>query len=152
MNNPKQARHLINELLASQVQGVLATCQGEQPYTSLMAFAATPDLKRLIFATYRETYKYRNLVANPRVALLIDNRSGRIADHYDGIAVTATGTTRDGSPAERDSLLNPYLARHPNLAEFANSSDCALMVLEVEHYYLVSKFHDVVDWPIAQSP
>jgi hypothetical protein len=49
-----------------------------QPYASLMAFAATDDLKRLLFATERNTRKYANLVSNPRAALLVDNRSNQV--------------------------------------------------------------------------
>ena len=44
---------LLHELLASQRSAALATQEGGQPYLSLMAFAATPDLKQLIVATDR---------------------------------------------------------------------------------------------------
>jgi nitroimidazol reductase NimA-like FMN-containing flavoprotein (pyridoxamine 5'-phosphate oxidase superfamily) len=149
MENQEHARPLLTDLFATQHQAVLATQQGEQPYTSLMAFVATPDLSRLLFATYRGTHKYTNLSANPRAAMLIDNRTAHLADHYQGIAVTATGRTGEIAAEDREPFLRLYLARHPNLTEFIHSPGCALMELRVEHYYIVSQLHNVLDLAIS---
>ena len=54
---------------------VLATQHEGKPYASLVAFAATDDLKTIIFATTRSTRKFVYLSSNPAVALLIDNRT-----------------------------------------------------------------------------
>jgi len=145
MNDTHDARELLQHLFATQLQAVLATQGLEQPYTSLMAFATTPDLRRLLFATFRETHKYANLSGNPRAAMLIDNRNVHLADHYSGIAVTAVGPTHEIAPPERDEWLRVYLARHPNLESFVAAPECALMELQVEHYYIVSQLHNVRD-------
>jgi nitroimidazol reductase NimA-like FMN-containing flavoprotein (pyridoxamine 5'-phosphate oxidase superfamily) len=58
----------------SQPLAVLATHNKGQPYGSLVAFAATHDLDYLIFSTTRSTRKFANLSADPRVAMVIDNR------------------------------------------------------------------------------
>jgi nitroimidazol reductase NimA-like FMN-containing flavoprotein (pyridoxamine 5'-phosphate oxidase superfamily) len=50
-------RELLAELFDSQRSAVLATQGGGQPYCSLMAFAATGDLRDLLFATLRATRK-----------------------------------------------------------------------------------------------
>jgi len=61
-----RVRELLEGLFAGQRLAVLAT-QGEgQPYGSLVAFSAAPDLRRLVFATARSTRKYVNLRADPR--------------------------------------------------------------------------------------
>jgi nitroimidazol reductase NimA-like FMN-containing flavoprotein (pyridoxamine 5'-phosphate oxidase superfamily) len=145
MNTSEQAKDVLKSLLASQLQTVLATQDQNQPYTSLMAFVVTEDLKRLFFATYRNTHKYRNLTANPQVALLIDNRTGHMEDHYRSVAVTATGCAREVDPKEIDNWLNLYLAKHPNLKEFVTSLECVGIEVQVEHYYLVNQFQQVVD-------
>jgi len=54
---------------------VLATDDKGQPYTSLISYAVTPDLSKVIFATPKKTQKYRNILQARDVALLIDNRS-----------------------------------------------------------------------------
>jgi hypothetical protein len=64
MTIPEQLRQKVRTLLDSRIQGVLATQYDRQPYTSLMAFAVTPDLHWIVFATYRATRKHANLLAN----------------------------------------------------------------------------------------
>jgi len=54
---------------------VLATDDRGKPYTSLISFALTPDLRQVIFATPKGTRKFKNLTGTRDVALLIDNRS-----------------------------------------------------------------------------
>ncbi|NJN45599.1 MAG: pyridoxamine 5'-phosphate oxidase family protein [Candidatus Competibacteraceae bacterium] len=144
----EQSREIIKELLASQIQAVLATQSQHQPYTSLMTFAETGDLSQLLFATYRATYKYSNLMDNGRAALLIDNRTCQASDHYDGIAVTAVGSVAEVSEADRSVLLPLYLDKHPSLTDFVLAPDCALLSMQVEHYYLVSQFQNVVVLPM----
>ncbi|MFO1430739.1 MAG: pyridoxamine 5'-phosphate oxidase family protein [Candidatus Competibacteraceae bacterium] len=145
MNNDEQARRIVGELFATQLQAVLATDNQQQPYTSLMAFAATADLTKILLATYRATHKYHNLQSNPRAALLIDNRTCRLTDHYEGTAITAIGQVHEISATEREEFLRLFLARHPNLEAFVTASECALMAMQVEHYYIVSQFQQVVD-------
>ncbi len=101
MDNKEQSRRILGDLFESQLQAVLATDNQQQPYTSLMAFVATADLTKLLFATYRATQKYHNLQSNPRATLLIDNRTCQLTDHYEGTAVTATGQAHEISATER---------------------------------------------------
>ncbi len=150
MDNSEQTKQLLRELFDTQLQAVLATdCEG-QPYTSLMAFVATDDLGRLLFATYRDTHKYRNLRDNPQAALLIDNRTCRLSDHFEAIAVTATGRIAEVPAADSERFLALYIARHPNLEEFVVSPACALMAMQVEHYYIVSRFQQVLEVAMGQ--
>jgi len=143
MNNPALLA-LVRELLASQRSAVLATTrQDGQPYLSLMAFAATANLKQLILATERGTQKYANLTAEPRVALLIDNRSNVPADTEDAVAVTVLGRAAEAPPGERDELLSLFLAKHPYLEAFATSPTCALITVQVETYIVVQQFQEV---------
>ena len=145
MTPPEQLRTTVRALLDSQTQGVLATQHDQQPYTSLMAFAVTPDLRALVFATYRATRKYANLQANPRVSLLIDNRTNESADYHDAVAISAQGTAREVEGARRAELLELYLRKHPQLRDFVTAPDCALLRLAVESYYVVSQFQNVAE-------
>jgi hypothetical protein len=135
---------LVRELLDSQRSAVLATIQpGGQPYLSLMACAASPDLKQLILATERQTHKYANLMAEPRVALLIDNRSNVPTDTEEAVAITVIGRAAEARPAERDTLFPLFLAKHPHLEDFATSPTCALIKVQVETYVVVQRFQEV---------
>ena len=134
---------LVRDLLGSQRSAVLATQQGGQPYLSLMAFAATPDLKQLIVATDRHTRKYANLMAEPRVALLIDNRSNVPADTEEAVAVNVLGEASEVTPGEREELLPLFLAKHPLLEAFVTSPTCALIIVRVATYLVVQRFQEV---------
>lgn len=135
---------LVRDLLDSQRSAVLATTKpGGQPYLSLMAFAATPDLKQLILATERHTQKYANLTAEPRVALLIDNRSNVPADTEEAVAVTVLGRAAEAPPGEREDLRSRFLAKHPLLEDFVNSPTGALITVQVDTYLVVQHFQEV---------
>jgi nitroimidazol reductase NimA-like FMN-containing flavoprotein (pyridoxamine 5'-phosphate oxidase superfamily) len=133
----------IRALLESQRLAVLSTQDQIQPYSNLVAFAATPDLKCLLFATTRATRKYANLLANRRVSILIDNRSNEAADFAEAAAVTVLGQAEEMQGTELTQLLPLYLDRHPYLRDFVTSPTCALFRVSVERYILVTRFQDV---------
>lgn len=130
-------------LFASQPLAALATHNQGQPYGSLVAFAATPDLHVLLFATNRATRKFANLCADGRVSLLVDNRQNAERDFRDAMAVTALGTATEVAAAERTGMLQLYLARHPQLAAFVQAPACALLAVRITQYIVVRQFQDV---------
>ncbi|MBI5585022.1 MAG: pyridoxamine 5'-phosphate oxidase family protein [Deltaproteobacteria bacterium] len=141
-----ELRKRLTDLFTSQKLAVLATQREGQPYSSLVAFAATPDLRGLVFATFRSTRKFENLTADPRAALLIDNRSNQTADFREALAVTAVGEVVEIVDDLRTDYLNLYLGKHPQLQEFVAAPDCALLQLEVETYIVVEQFQKVLSW------
>ena len=135
---------LVESLLAEQRFAALATQGGGAPYTSLVAFAATPDLRLILFPTRAGTQKFANLEAEPRVALLVDNRSNTADDYRNAAAVTAIGSVcLEGGP-EADDRRSLLLARHPALGEFLASADCRIASVTVARYLLVTRFETVV--------
>lgn len=145
-NDALRAR--IDQLFNAQLQGVLATQQQAQPYTSLMAFAHSPDLRYLIFATYRDTQKHTNLLLNSAVSFLIDDRSNDPVDYQHAVAISVCGCAQAIPDAERAEFLAIYLAKHPTLREFVSSLDCALLRVAVSCYRVVSEFQTVELLPI----
>lgn len=141
-------RPALTSLLESQRFAALATDDHGQPFVSLMAFAATEDLRHLVILTERSTRKYANLQSNPRVALLIDDRQNRGSDTEDSVVVTAIGEAQELDPVIGAPLLDGFLARHPYLADFAASPTCAIVRVEVRSYQLVSRFQQVVEWHV----
>jgi general stress protein 26 len=142
MQESAQLQGLLRELFASQKFAALATEDGGKPHNCLVAFATTDDLGNLLFTTARDTSKYRNIVAESRVAILVDSRSNQDSDFRNAIAVTATGKAKEAKGKERDRLLGSYLAKHPQLADFANVSENALIKVEISNYEIAS-FHNV---------
>lgn len=143
MTDIAEAWTTIRALLESQRLAVLSTQDHIQPYSNLMAFAATPDLKYLLFATSRATRKYANLLNNAQVSILIDNRTNEAADFAEAAAVTVLGQAKEMQGTELKQLLSVYLDRHPYLRDFVTSPTCALFRVKVERYILVTRFQDV---------
>ena len=136
-------RTTLRGLLESQRLAVLATRGDAQPHTSLVAFAATEDLRLLVLATERATHKFANLSADPGVAMLVDNRLHREADLSEATAVTATGRAEEVQGEEADRLMALLLGRHPSLKAFLASSGCALVKVTVGAYQIVTRFQEV---------
>ena len=136
-------RARIDFLFNAQLQGVLATQQHAQPYSSLMAYAHTPDLRHLIFATYRDTQKHTNLLLNSAVSFLIDDRSNDPADYQHAVAISVCGCAQAIPDDERAGFLAIYLAKHPTLRDFVTSPECALLRIAVSCYRVVSQFQAV---------
>lgn len=134
---------LVQDLLASQRSAALATQERGRPYLSLMAYAVTPDLRTIILATDRYTRKYANLMVDPRVALLVDNRSNTPEDTRDTVAVTVLGEAGEVRPEAREKCLALFVARHPQLQTFATSPTCALIAVQVATYVVVQHFEEV---------
>jgi len=146
MEDAEDIQTLIRDLFASQNLAVLATHSREQPYASLVAFAAADDLKFLCFATPKTTRKFANLKVNPRVAVLINSSTNQTADFHRAISVTAVGVAEEIPAADRKQFLPLYLAKHPYLEEFAKSPTSALVRVRVRSYYLVKNFQKVLEF------
>jgi len=144
MEKSSQLKGFLKDLFSSQRLAVLATQSKGQPYGNLVAFMATRDLKHLLFATTRTTRKYANISENPRVAMVIDNRSNEEADFHQAAAVTATGVVKEVEGSEKETLLKLYLSGHPYLKDFVSSPTCALLKMNVETYYVVREFQNVM--------
>jgi nitroimidazol reductase NimA-like FMN-containing flavoprotein (pyridoxamine 5'-phosphate oxidase superfamily) len=142
---------LVRDLLETQRSAALATQESGQPYLSLMAFAATSDLTTIIVATDRRTRKYANLMAEPRVALLIDNRSNIPADTREAVAVTVLGQAREAIPEEHQKFLRLFLDKHPHLEDFATLPTCALIAVRVATYIVVQRFEEVQELRMDDS-
>lgn len=138
----------LRELFNSQRLAVLSTQNKGQPYASLVAFAASHDLKFLYFATTRATRKYRNITNEPRVAFLIDSRTNQEADFHEAIAVTVSGRAFEAEAGAGRAARKLYLAKHPYLEEFVGSPTCALFAVAVDCYYLVERFQKVTEFHI----
>jgi heme iron utilization protein len=150
MERTTRLKAFLKELFSSQRLAVLATQDKRQPYGNLVAFMATEDLKHLLFPTTRATRKYTNISRNPRIAMVVDNRSNQEADFHQAAAVTATGLVKEVEDSERERFQRLYLSKHPYLKEFVSAPTCALLKVEVETYYVVNRFQNVMELHIKR--
>jgi hypothetical protein len=142
-------RNILDELCRSQQLAVLATNSGNAPYTSLVAFAATPDLHFFYFMTARNTRKWTHLEGNRQVSLLIDNRQNTSADFSQAAAATLLGSAAELHGQAREAALTLFLEKHPGLSEFANALDTALLQIQADRIYLVTRFQNVSEYHVC---
>jgi nitroimidazol reductase NimA-like FMN-containing flavoprotein (pyridoxamine 5'-phosphate oxidase superfamily) len=137
----------IARLLDAQPFAVLCTQGGGQPYGSVVAFAASPALTALAFATPVATRKFRLLSQCDRVALVVDSRGHHLDDMAAVEAITATGRAARLPPgAERDRWAALLAARHPQLGSFYTAPSTALFRVDVVRYLHVTRFQEVHQW------
>ena len=135
----------LKNLFDSQKLGVLATQQKKNPYTSLVAFACSDDMKQIVFATSKATRKFANIISNPSVSFFIDNRSNRAIDFRKAIGVTALGAVRQITKNKNSKLIKLYLSKNPQLDSFIASRSCAFLCIDVKSFYIVERFQNVTE-------
>jgi nitroimidazol reductase NimA-like FMN-containing flavoprotein (pyridoxamine 5'-phosphate oxidase superfamily) len=143
MIDAMEMREIVQSLLHSQRLAVLSTLMSGRPYSNLIAFAVTDDLRDIFFATTRATRKFANLTVEPQVSLLMDNRSNQETDFGEASAVTVLGSAEEVLGPERDKYLQLYLKKHPYLEDFITAPTCALIRVKVEKYIMVTQFQEV---------
>ncbi len=124
----------IRALFKSQKLAVLSTFNQDQPYSNLVAFAETRDCKSLIFATNRNTNKYRNLLKNRSVSLLIDDRTNLSGDFNQNLAITVLGLAEEVSSDEKPSFKDLLISKNPNIKGFVNGADNTLFKVTISDY------------------
>jgi len=148
--NKTALRNTLRDLFARQKLASLATSNGKQPYTSLVAFVATDNLRTILFATEKNSTKYSNIMANRKVSMLIDDRTNRVTDFHKGMAVTVIGQAQKLKADQRTRYLKLYLKKHPYLQEFAKSPSCSLLRINVETYRIVTRFQQVTEMHVKR--
>ncbi len=132
-----------------QRHAVLATSSGNEPYASLVAFALTRDARHVLFATPKKIQKYKNILKNKKVSILIHTAKNTAHDYADAEAVTIQGNARDVRGKKRTELAGVLAEKHPDLKPFINSATTALVIVEAEYCLHVSSFQQVTEWRVS---
>ncbi len=147
MTSSASIRDSVQKLLNTTGFAVLATENAGQPHTSLVAITAVDEGQRLVFATYRNTRKFTNLMHNQRVSVLMD---GSRRESQDGtvssLVVSAMGQAQEINATTHPNLLVAHLAKHPDLLAFMQAPDCVLLEVVVDSYQVVHGIDDVTWW------
>ena len=144
-DNMKHSLEQITTLFDSQMLAVLSTQSRDQPYASLVAFAADDNLEQLFFLTPNTTRKYENLIDSPKVAILVNNSVNQADDIYNAISVTGIGTAAVVETSDKTQLLNMYLKKHPHLKGFSKAPTTAFICVAMKRYFMVNQFQNVVE-------
>lgn len=146
MNENLDVRKMIHSLLESQLFCVLSTNLKEDnyPYSSLIAFLYSEDLKYIYFTTSRNTTKFTNLLSNPRVGIFFDNRSNNLKDVTGAITATVLGKAEELDKDKNKEIINDFKSKYPQLEEFLTMEYTAFLRIKVERYVVVYEFKKVL--------
>ncbi|MGD9579511.1 MAG: pyridoxamine 5'-phosphate oxidase family protein [Syntrophorhabdus sp.] len=137
----------LKDLDVKEAFAVLATDDAGLPYTSLISYALAPDLKTVIFATPKDTRKYKNILNSSQVALLIDNRSKSRHKLMEIEAITVIGTAKHVRKGKRwDALSKIFLRKHPDLEKFLYARTTVLVAIQIIECFHVSHFQTLSVW------
>ena len=146
MSRLSDIKTYIEDIFKIRRFAVLATEGDGQPHASLVAVTPMDGFRKLIFATYRNTRKYSNLVRNNKVAILVESLSINSSGLQGSIVLTAFGHVEDIKDEEKNIVFGAHLKRHPELSAFMKSEDCSLVRIKVDTYQVVRGIDDVEWW------
>jgi heme iron utilization protein len=142
MKKQSKIKEYIEEVFHNSRFAVLATEGDGQPHTSLIAITPVNGFRHLVFATYRNTLKYRNLVNNSKVAVLIEGEHVKKGIKQK-VVMTIIGHSQECSITEYEMIFQAHLMRHPHLESFMRSPDCSLMLVIASSYQVVFGIDDI---------
>ena len=150
MNKKSTIKEYIEGVLNTGDFAVLATEGNSQPHASFIAITPFGICGQIIFATYRNTLKYRNISQNNKVAVLIESRDDTREVLQSCVLLTIIGHTEEIGRAENEAAYKAHLKRHPELESFMRSSDCVLIRVIAISFQVVYGI-DEIRWITAED-
>src|SRR3954471_20062350 len=113
---------LARSLLRRSRQGALATLMpgSGDPYCSLVNVASDADGSPILLIS-RLARHTRNILGDPRVSLMLDERAE--GDPLEGARIMLAGRAEQVADVAMASLRRRYLAAHPSAEAFVNFKD-----------------------------
>ena len=118
---------------------VLATVSQGSPHCSLMAYIVDDHCREIYMVTQKDSRKYRNLLENPQISLLIDTREDHTGPQRPATkALTVAGTFQSvAEPHQYNSVCEKLLARHPHLNDFLNQPGATILCIKISSFLLL---------------
>ena len=123
-------------LLRRKSSCVLATTDGETPHCSLMAYITPASADRLFLATPRDTRKYRNILQNPKVSLLIDTRDEKTSRPAQALVVAGACRILEDEE-EMATVKASFWEKHPHLQGLIRKGNVAFLCVVFESFLLL---------------
>lgn len=129
----------VKEMLHDNALCVLCTVSGGIPHCSLMTYVLGDDLKTVYMVTVRGSRKYRNLLENSDVSLLIDNRQRLAVSSDEPVAsITFEGIHKQLDSVESESARIHFADRHGELKEILQNPDSVVFGIELKTFLLLN--------------
>jgi heme iron utilization protein len=138
------AAELAKSLLRRSRQGALATLMrgSGDPYCSLVNVASHCDGSPILLIS-RLALHTRNILGDPRVSLMLDERAE--GDPLEGARIMLAGRAEQADGADEVILRRRYLNAHPSAEAFVDFKDFSFFKIRLEGAHLVAGFGRIVD-------
>jgi putative heme iron utilization protein len=138
------AARLARSLLRRSRQGALATLMAGSgdPYCSLVNVASHADGAPILLIS-RLALHTKNILADPRVSLMLDERAD--GDPLEGSRIMLAGRAEEASADDLPVLHRRYLNAHPAAETFVNFKDFSFFRIRPSVAHLVAGFGRIVD-------
>ena len=137
------AGRLARSLLRRSRQGALATLMAGSgdPYCSLVNLASHPDGSPILLIS-RLAVHTKNILGDPRVSLMLDERAG--GDPLEGSRIMLAGRAEEAGGAVA-LLRRRYLSAHPSAEAFVDFGDFSFFRIRPMATHLVAGFGRILD-------
>jgi heme iron utilization protein len=138
------AGRLTRSLLRRSRQGALATLMAGSgdPYCSLVNLASHPDGSPILLIS-RLALHTRNILGDPRVSLMLDERAG--GDPLEGSRIMLAGRAEEAGGEAAALLRRRYLNAHPSAEAFVDFGDFSFFRIQPTATHLVAGFGRILD-------
>jgi putative heme iron utilization protein len=135
---------LARSLLRRRREGALATLMtgSGDPYCSLVNVASHPDGSPILLIS-RLALHTRNILGDPRVSLMLDERAG--GDPLEGSRIMLAGRAEEANGDDAPILRQRYLSAHPSAEAFVDFKDFSFFRIRPTGAHLVAGFGRIVD-------
>lgn len=143
------ASRLTRQLLRRSRQGALATLTAGSgdPYCSLVNIASHPDASPILLIS-RLALHTRNILADPRVSLMLDERAA--GDPLEGSRIMLAGRAEEATAETAGIMRRRYLSAHPSAEAFVDFKDFSFFRIVPSGVHLVAGFGRIIDLAPAQ--
>jgi nitroimidazol reductase NimA-like FMN-containing flavoprotein (pyridoxamine 5'-phosphate oxidase superfamily) len=131
----------IQKIISGHKVCVMATVADGAPHCSLMSYATDSNCREIYMATLKDTKKYRNLIANLAVSLLIDTRDANQKGNTRALTVTGVFQAA-GDNQKTEDIRNALIKKHPDLNDFFNHPEARIIVIRVTALQLLDNVTD----------
>jgi putative heme iron utilization protein len=138
------APRLARSLLRRSRQGALATLMvgSGDPYCSLVNVASHADGSPILLIS-RLAVHTRNILGDPRVSLMLDERVE--GDPLEGARIMLSGRAEQAEGADLEIARRRYLNAHPSAEAFVSFADFSFFLVRPSGTHLVAGFGRIVD-------
>lgn len=125
-------------ILRENTLGVLCTESNGNPHCSLMTYILMEDPNVLYMVSTLESRKYKNILVNPRVSILVDTRQNRDTAAAENIvSITFEGLFQPLTEPETQMVKTHLAQAHPELDAILKNPDCVIFGIRLKSFLLL---------------